>query len=109
MAEKRENLFFQRVYDVVARIPAGKVVTYGQIAAYLGKPRSARIVGWAMHSAPQGIPWYRVVMKSGALPFEGVSFDNTSQHQLLADEGISFLVNGFVDIDQHMWQIKLPM
>jgi methylated-DNA-protein-cysteine methyltransferase-like protein len=109
MAQKKERSFFQDVYKVVFRIPAGKVVSYGQIAAFLGKPRSGRTVGWAMHGSPQGIPWFRVIKKSGELPFEGITFDSTNQRELLSKEGITFLENGRVDIKQHMWQIDLLM
>ena len=50
--------FFKRVYEIVALIPSGKVATFGQIAALLGEPRNARVVGWAMHDAPRelGLP-----------------------------------------------------
>jgi len=61
--------FFQRVYEIAARIPRGKVVTYGQIAVALGDPRQARTVGWAMRSTPEwlDIPWHRVVNSSGGI------------------------------------------
>ncbi|MBI4572773.1 MAG: MGMT family protein, partial [candidate division NC10 bacterium] len=60
--------FFSRVYDLVARIPRGQVATYGQIARMLGAPRSARIVGWAMHGNPHGrrVPCHRVVQQGGS-------------------------------------------
>jgi methylated-DNA-protein-cysteine methyltransferase related protein len=106
---KKNNLFFQKVYAIVSRIPSGKVVSYGQIAAFLGNPRSSRMVGLAMHGAHQSIPWHRVVMKSGKLPFDGVSFDSTSQKELLAHEGITFFEDGTVDMKKHIWQIELPL
>ena len=46
-----EVSFFSRVYEVVCKIPEGKVTTYGAIAKYLGSPQSSRMVGWAMNSA----------------------------------------------------------
>lgn len=107
MAQKKESAFFQNVYQVVSRIPSGKVVSYGQIAAFLGKPRSGRTVGWAMHGSPQGIPWHRVIMKSGKLPLEGTCFGYTNQRELLTKEGVTFLQNGYVDIKSHLWQIKI--
>ncbi len=54
-------IFFEQVYDIVAVIPSGKVVSYGQIARALGSPRSARMVGWAMARCPEGLPWHRVI------------------------------------------------
>jgi methylated-DNA-protein-cysteine methyltransferase-like protein len=51
------NPFYQQVYDIVAQIPPGKVVSYGQIARMLGRPRAAREVGRAMRLCPEGLPW----------------------------------------------------
>ncbi len=52
---------------MVAQIPYGKVATYGQIALYLGHPRAARTVGWALHALPEGTetPWHRVINSQG--------------------------------------------
>ena len=60
--------FFDRVYALVARIPRGKVATYGQIARMLGASRAARSVGWAMHDNPHGsrVPCHRVVQQGGS-------------------------------------------
>ncbi len=59
--------FKDRVYDIVAQIPEGRVMTYGQIAALAGSPRAARQVGGVAHFGPPGLPWQRVVNKSGGL------------------------------------------
>jgi len=107
MIQKKSNFFFQRVYEVVKRIPKGKVVTYGQIAAFLGSPRSARMVGWAMHGAPSWIPWHRVVMKTGKLPIEGVNLDCTDQREILSKEGISFRTDGTINMVEYVWDIEL--
>lgn len=45
--------FFERVYEVVEQIPEGMVATYGQVALLAGRPRSARYVGYALHSNPR--------------------------------------------------------
>jgi methylated-DNA-protein-cysteine methyltransferase-like protein len=107
MSSMEGGLFFQRVYDIVARIPLGKVVTYGSIACYIGNPRNARMVGWAMHSCPNFLPWHRVILKKGKLPLEGLMVDGTSQKKLLLREGVLFLSNGFVDLETCLWQIKI--
>lgn len=54
--------FFNDVYETVKRIPKGKVATYGQIASLLGRPHSARVVGWALHANPYPgeVPCHRV-------------------------------------------------
>ncbi len=64
---KQRTDFFKRVYRIVERIPYGKVTTYGRIAERLGLRVSARFVGWALHSALEGLPCHRVVNRFGAL------------------------------------------
>ncbi|MDG2164315.1 MAG: MGMT family protein, partial [Flavobacteriales bacterium] len=60
--------FFERCYEVVLRIPCGKVTTYGAIAKCLGAVRSSRMVGWAMNNShDKGIPSHRVVNRVGLL------------------------------------------
>lgn len=67
----RDDGFFARVYALVRRVPPGRVVTYGQVAAMLGVPRGARAVGWALRALPQGeaarVPWHRVVGTGGRI------------------------------------------
>lgn len=59
--------FRARVYEVVRHIPKGRVMSYGQIAALVGSPRAARIVGGVAHWGDPDLPWQRVVMKDGSL------------------------------------------
>lgn len=59
--------FKERIYAVVASIPRGRVMSYGQIAALTGNPRAARIVGGVAHFGDPDLPWQRVVMKDGGL------------------------------------------
>ena len=61
------NDFYRQVYDLVAQIPRGKVISYGQIARLLCRPRAAREVGRAMRFCPPGLPWQRVVMRDGSI------------------------------------------
>ena len=79
--------FRERVYVVVATIPSGRVMTYGQIAALAGSPRAARIVGGIAHFGPEDLPWHRVVNKSGGL---AIAFPGGREEQArrLSDEGI---------------------
>ena len=67
--------FFERVYEVVEQIPEGMVATYGQVARLAGRPRSARYVGYALHSNPRPgeIPCHRVVFADGHI-CEGFAF-----------------------------------
>lgn len=93
--------FFREVYSVVAAIPAGCVVSYGDIAHLVGQPNRSRMVGRALRSAPQmdGLPCHRVVNNAGRL-----APGWTAQKQKLAAEGISFRLNGHVDMGKHRWR-----
>lgn len=94
--------FFQQVYDIVRAIPWGKVVSYGQIAHALGRPRSARVVGWAMAGCPEGLPWHRVIKGDGSISV-GVMADLCQD--LLEEEGVAFLPDGRVDMEACRWEI----
>jgi methylated-DNA-protein-cysteine methyltransferase-like protein len=94
--------FSEQVYEVVAEIPCGKVVSYGQIARMLGRPRAAREVGWAMSHCPDGLPWQRVVMKDGSVA-GGVWSE--MREALLREEGVIFLRDGKVDMERHRWEL----
>lgn len=85
MMEK--GLFNKRVYEVVRRIPKGKVATYGQVAVLVGAPRNARFVGYALHSNPEPgvIPCHRVVFRDGSLA-PGFAFGGPERQRLLLEE-----------------------
>ena len=100
MKAPRKETFFSRVYEVVALIPYGKVVSYGQIAALLGNPHGARTVGWALSACPEGLPWQRVVMSDGSIT-GGVYAE--LRRELLIKEGIEFLPDGRVNMDTCRW------
>ncbi|WP_418968744.1 MGMT family protein [Alloscardovia omnicolens] len=109
MSSQHEQSFSQRVYAVVRQIPRGSVATYGQVAQLIGAPRSARFVGYALHSNPQPgvIPCHRVVFKSGALA-SGFAFGGPDEQRLLLeDEGVHCrLVDGEfkVDLERYQWK-----
>ena len=92
------NPFCQQVYAVVASVPRGKVVSYGQIARIIGRPRAAREVGWAMRHCPEHLPWHRVVMADGAVA--GGEY-HAVRKSLLEAEGLAFLPDGRVDMNLH--------
>jgi len=91
------NQFYEQVYAIVERIPYGKVISYGQIAFLLGKPRSAREVGRAMSRCPNHLPWQRVVMADGTIA--GGSHAEI-RRAFLESEGVAFLPDGRVDMAQ---------
>ncbi len=92
--------FEARIYALVARIPAGCVASYGQLAVYAGGPRWARRAGRAMARAPQGLPCHRVVNSAGRTA-PGFS----AQRALLQAEGVCFRPNGCVDMKKHRWRL----
>ncbi len=98
--------FYQRVYQLVRQVPAGHVVTYGQIAATLGNPRQARTVGWAMRACPPDVPWHRVVNAAGRLSTRQACEGCGPQRALLEEEGITFEGNGHIDLDRHGWRCR---
>lgn len=96
MSENNDNTnFFTSVYAIVARIPRGKVMSYGQIARVLGALRAARQVGWAMRRCPDNVPWQRVVKESGEIAGGGHA---DFRRALLEEEGVTFLPDGRVDM-----------
>ncbi len=100
----KEN-FFSDVYEVAKLIPAGKVTSYGAIAAYLGAKRSARIVGWAMNGAAalHDVPAHRVVNKQGLLTGK-IHFTPPSRMQeLLEQEGIEVKDDKIQNFESHFW------
>lgn len=90
--------FDTEVYQIVAQIPAGRVITYGQIARLVGWPGQARRVGRAMALAPEGLPCHRVVNAAGrTVP------GWTDQRELLEAEGVRLRPNGCVDLARAAW------
>ena len=78
------------VWEVVANIPAGQVMAYGEIARAAGFPRYSRMVGASMGRCPDTLPWFRVVRSDRTLAFEYGSESYREQAQLLKQEGIQF-------------------
>jgi len=98
--------FSARVYNLVARIPTGRVTSYGRIARALGEPRSARMVGWALMHAPadRDLPCHRVVNRVGLLS-GGWHFGHPSvMRGMLLAEGVPFLDEDQVDLVRCLWE-----
>ena len=88
------------VYEIVKQIPYGHVISYGQIAKLIGRPKSARAVGGAMRKCPDNLPWHRVVKSDGSIT--GGAFCEL-RRILLQEEQIPFLNNGNIDIKKCFW------
>ncbi|MDX1700959.1 MAG: MGMT family protein [Melioribacteraceae bacterium] len=101
---KNNQDFFDKVYEIVAKIPLGKVTTYGHIAEACGIKSSARTVGWALNGAKDsGLPCHRVVNRNGELTGKLHFGDSDLMEDLLRSEGIKFFESGKVMLDKHLW------
>ena len=103
---------FKEVYRIVARIPRGRVATYGQISRMLDGRYSPKFVGWALHATPEGypdIPWHRVVNARGGISTRQVlGYAPDLQKQLLIAEGITFDEQDRCDLGVYQWDGKRP-
>ena len=98
---------YQLIYAVVLQIPAGKVASYGDIAALAGMPNHSRLVGYALHQLADGspVPWHRIVNAQGVLSIGKAKPGREAyQRQLLEAEGVTFLDNGKVNLRQHRYR-----
>lgn len=86
---------------MVAQIPQGKVMTYGQIAAVCGRPRAARIVGGIAHFGDPELPWERVVNKVGGLA-AGYPGGKRGHQEVLESQGYS-IKDHRVDVKELLW------
>ena len=95
---------FDKIYEVVRKIPRGKVATYGQVAILAGNSRWAREVGYALHSNPDpdGIPCYRVLNRLGELAPAFAFGGAEVQAELLRADGIE-VTDGRVDLEKYLW------
>ncbi len=100
-----EQNTFEKIYDVVKKIPKGNVATYGQVAALAGNRRWARVVGYALHVNPdtKTIPCHRVVTKEGKVSSAFAFGGANRQIELLEAEGVRFQ-DGHVIMEEYQWE-----
>ena len=102
----RAQNFTARVNDLVASIPIGKVMTYGQIAGLCGNAHAARIVGGIAHFGDPELPWQRVVNAKGGLA-SGYPGGRVAHRKHLEAEGIEIDFDGYVKMEKHLWNPDL--
>ena len=95
--------FAKRVYDIVAQIPQGRVMTYGQIAAYCGAAWAAWEVGQIAHTGPTGLPWHRVVNKQGGLAAGWPGGGRAAHRARLEAEGVEVADDDTIDVKKLLW------
>ncbi len=103
IGESSKNSIFAKVLKLTAKIPPGKVTTYGTLAERLGI-KDARIVGWALHgNKDQKIPCHRVVNVEGGLAANYAFGGDKEQRLRLLAEGVTFTSEHRVDLKRHLW------
>ena len=103
MVSRVDSEFKQKVFDIVAQIPRGRVATYGQVAAMAGAAWAAWEVGQIAHSGPSNLPWQRVVNKSGGLA-KGWPGGIDGHKNALLEEGVAVSDEYKVNIVELLWR-----
>lgn len=100
------QVFREAVLALVAEIPEGTVVTYGQIARVAGYPRRPRQVGMVLKGLPEDtdLPWHRVINAQGLVPSRGRFWGAMIQIQRLREEGLEVADDGTLDLDRYQWR-----
>lgn len=97
---------YDRIYTVVRKIPRGRVLNYGAVAALAKLPGHARQVGYAMHALQAGtnVPWHRVVNAKGEISRRARAGGELTQRILLEREGVRFNARGRIDLERYGWK-----
>src|SRR5258706_14116975 len=104
---KEADQYRERVYQIVRRIPHGRVMTYGQIAYILGQGYTPRTVGFVMHGADEKTtPWHRVINSQGRCSTGNVVLPADKQQRMLEAEGVKF-IGGKCDLEVFLWRPRL--
>ena len=104
--------FYEQVYEVVRRVPRGKVTSYGRVAKILGRPRAARAVGYALNALKdkkeqpdfEKVPWQRVVNSQGRISIVNREHGAQYQAELLRSEGVVVSPDLRINLDIHLWE-----
>jgi len=96
-----------RIYEIVIRIPMGRVATYGQVATLAGLRGHARQVGYALYDLPEGsdVPWHRVINARGEISARSGAGPDGDQERRLEDEGVDF-DDGRIDLARFRWRAR---
>ena len=98
--------FSEKILQVVDSVPSGKVVSYGQVALYVGIPRAARQVGWILRqSEGKDIPWWRVINNEGRISIKGNRYNTPElQRKLLMAEKVFVTEDFEIDIEEYRYR-----
>lgn len=98
-----DRAYRERVFELVRRIPLGKVMTYGQIAIILGEGYTARTIGYVMHDSDDDVPWQRVINSQGKCSTGRLTIPLNLQQEILEAEGVVFSDRGKCDLAKFQW------
>jgi methylated-DNA-protein-cysteine methyltransferase-like protein len=102
-----KDSYRERVFRIVGSIPAGRVMTYGQIANLLGEGYTPRTVGFVMHSVDNDdIPWHRVINSQGRCSTIDIVLPYDKQQRMLEAEGVLFDSKGRCDLNTYRWDAE---
>ncbi len=104
MNPANDKNYRERVYEIVRQIPAGRVMTYGQIAIILGEGYTPRTVGYVMHGADsEKVPWQRVMNSQGKCSTDKLTIPISLQQNMLEAEGVVFDAKGRCELKHFLW------
>lgn len=95
--------FKGKVIGIVKKVPYGKVITYGTVAALAGIPRGGRLVGGILHYQGEDIPWYKVINRYGFISTKCLGHTKQLQKALLEQEGIEVTSDFMVNLQKYGW------
>ena len=105
MNPANDKAYQERVYEIVRKIPRGRVMTYGQIAGILGEGYTPRTVGYVMHAAEtEGVPWQRVINSQGKCSTGRLTIPLNLQQSMLEQEGVEFDAKGKCELGKYGWR-----
>ncbi|OGC50636.1 hypothetical protein A2716_03035 [candidate division WWE3 bacterium RIFCSPHIGHO2_01_FULL_40_23] len=98
--------FKEKVFEIVRRVPEGKVVSYGQVALMAGIPRAAIQVGWVLHISDESdkLPWWRVINNAGRISTTCLEHTAQNQKEKLEKEGVKVTKNLKIDIEKYRFR-----
>jgi methylated-DNA-protein-cysteine methyltransferase related protein len=109
LIRQQANILLARTFALVRACPAGHVTTYSWLAKALGYPRGARMLGWIMNEAIEGVPAQRVLNSQGELSGSWAFGSPNHMHELLEEDGIAFLEDGRVDLKRYGWDPNIVL
>jgi len=101
---KTTSAFKSKILEIVKKVPAGTVVSYGQVALMAGIPRAARQVGNVLHEYGDTVPWWRVINNAGKISTNCIEHTALNQKELLKKEGVKVTTSLTIEIEKYRFR-----